>query len=81
MDHGPSCLGCCRRILLSDYDELLWLHRLGAVGVTAIVGVLAFLLGKFNYLFLICADFDLSGNQPLHTVLTECCCTTCETAI
>ncbi|MFE3634677.1 hypothetical protein [Streptomyces cellostaticus] len=39
-------------------------HRLGAVGVTILVGVLAFLLGKFNHLFLTCSDFDVSGDNP-----------------
>jgi hypothetical protein len=27
------------------------------------IGVLAFLLGKFNHLFLTCADLDISGNN------------------
>jgi hypothetical protein len=51
------------KVLLPDYAELPLVLRLGAVGVTVVVGVLAFLLGKFNYLFLTCADFDVSGNN------------------
>ncbi len=64
---APMLSWLLSKILLPDYDELPWLHRLGAVGVTVIVGVLTFLLGRFNYLFLTCADFDLSGNDtPPH---------------
>ncbi|MGW0882284.1 hypothetical protein [Streptomyces sp. NPDC002671] len=64
---APMLAWLLSKILLPDYAELPRFHRLGAVGVTIAVGVLAFLLGKFNYLFLTCADFDLSGNNtPPH---------------
>ncbi|MGW7363889.1 hypothetical protein ACWGI8_10775 [Streptomyces sp. NPDC054841] len=64
---APVLAWLLSKILVPDYAELPLLHRLGAVGVTIAVGVLAFLLGKFNYLFLTCADFDISGNNtPPH---------------
>ncbi|WP_084960349.1 hypothetical protein [Thermoactinospora rubra] len=50
-------------VLLPDYAALPVPHRLRAIGVTIVVGVLAFLLGKFNHLFLTCADFAVSGNN------------------
>ncbi|MDP9842629.1 hypothetical protein [Streptosporangium lutulentum] len=61
---APTLTWLLSRILLPDYAELPELHRLRAIAVTIAVGVLAFLLGKFNYLFLTCADFDISGNNP-----------------
>jgi len=60
---APALAWLLSRILLPDYAELPELHRLRAIVVTIAVGVLAFLLGKFNYLFLTCADFDVSGNN------------------
>ncbi|WP_326819746.1 hypothetical protein [Streptosporangium sp. NBC_01756] len=60
---APTLTWLLSRILLPDYAELPELHRLRAVLVTIAVGILAFLLGKFNYLFLTCADFDISGNN------------------
>ncbi|MBJ6638671.1 hypothetical protein H4K36_13710 [Streptomyces sp. DHE7-1] len=66
---APFLAWLLSRILVPDYAALPVLHRLGAVGVTILVGVLAFLLGKFNYLFLTCSDFDVSGNNaPAHCV-------------
>ncbi|WP_157858066.1 hypothetical protein [Streptomyces durhamensis] len=59
-------------ILVPDYAALPVLQRLGAVAATVVVGILAFLLGKFNYLFLTCADFDVSGNNsPAHCARGE----------
>ncbi|MFG3016811.1 hypothetical protein ACGFZB_41475 [Streptomyces cinerochromogenes] len=64
---APMLAWLLTRILLPDYAALRGRERLGAVGVTLVVGVLAFLLGKFNYVFLTCADFDVSGNNvPAH---------------
>ncbi|MFF4547407.1 hypothetical protein ACFY1J_24785 [Streptomyces sp. NPDC001406] len=60
---APMLAWLLSKILVPDYAELPLFHRLGAAGVTIALGVLAFLLGKFNYLFLTCADFDLSGNN------------------
>ncbi|GAA2912959.1 hypothetical protein GCM10010517_79490 [Streptosporangium fragile] len=60
---APTLTWLLSRILLPDYAELPERHRLWAVAVTIAVGVLAFLLGKFNYLFLTCADFDISGDN------------------
>ncbi|GAA4998675.1 hypothetical protein [Streptomyces siamensis] len=60
---APYLTWLLSKILLSDYDELPTAQRFGAVGITLLIGILAFLLGKFNYLFLTCADFDVSGNN------------------
>ncbi|MBB2910642.1 hypothetical protein FHS43_001905 [Streptosporangium becharense] len=60
---APALTWLLSRILLPEYAELPERYRLRAVAVTIAVGVLAFLLGKFNYLFLTCADFDVSGNN------------------
>ncbi|WP_406169089.1 hypothetical protein [Streptomyces sp. NBC_00996] len=60
---APMLTWLLSRILVSDYAALPLLQRLGAVAVTVAIGVLAFLLGKFNYLFLTCSDFDVSGNN------------------
>ncbi|MEU5532228.1 hypothetical protein [Streptomyces sp. NPDC020362] len=55
------------KILVPDYSALPVFQRLGALAVTVVIGVLAFLLDKFNYLFLTCSDFDVSGNNaPPH---------------
>ncbi|MER6025830.1 hypothetical protein [Streptomyces sp. NPDC001851] len=61
---APILTWLLSRILLPDYAELPVHERLAAVAVTLIIGVLAFLLGQFNYLFLTCADFNVSGNNP-----------------
>ncbi|KOV96069.1 hypothetical protein [Streptomyces sp. NRRL B-3648] len=64
---APMLTWLLSRVLLPDYAALPVSERWGAVAVTLVVGVLAFLLGKFNYLFLGCADFDVSGNNtPAH---------------
>ncbi|MFE9454191.1 hypothetical protein [Streptomyces sp. NPDC006739] len=64
---APVLTWLLSRILLTDYAALPVHERLGAVAVTIIVGVLAFLLGKFNFLFLTCADYVVSGNNsPAH---------------
>ncbi|WP_433517471.1 hypothetical protein ACQP2T_19200 [Nonomuraea sp. CA-143628] len=60
---APALAWLMTRILLPEYAGLPALHRLRAIAVIIVVGVLAFLLGKFNYLFLTCADFDVSGNN------------------
>ncbi|MET7513216.1 hypothetical protein ABZS88_07015 [Streptomyces sp. NPDC005480] len=60
---APYLTWLLTKILLSDYDELPAVRRFEAVGITVAIGVLAFLLGKFNYLFLTCADFNESGNN------------------
>lgn len=60
---APVLTWLLTRVLVPDYAELPGLQRLGAVVVTVAVGVLAFLLGKFNYLFLTCGDFVVSGND------------------
>ncbi|MFD7626549.1 hypothetical protein ACFV7Q_10980 [Streptomyces sp. NPDC059851] len=64
---APMLTWLLSRILVPDYAALPVFQRLVAVAATLAVGVLAFLLGKFNYLFLTCADFDVSGNNsPAH---------------
>ncbi|MFJ9643543.1 hypothetical protein [Streptomyces sp. NPDC101206] len=64
---APLLAWLLSRILVPDYSSLPVSQRLGALAVTVVVGGLAFLLGKFNYLFLTCADFDVSGNNsPAH---------------
>ncbi|WP_406471933.1 hypothetical protein [Streptomyces sp. NBC_01615] len=64
---APMLAWLLSRILVPDYAALPVFQRLGAVAATIVVGVLTFLLGKFNYLFLTCADFDVSGNNsPAH---------------
>ncbi|MFC0601267.1 hypothetical protein [Streptomyces palmae] len=60
---APYLTWLLSKILLPDYHELPSAQRFGAVGITAVMGILAFLLGQFNYLFLTCADFDVSGNN------------------
>ncbi|MFE9097970.1 hypothetical protein [Streptomyces sp. NPDC007264] len=60
---APTLTWLLSKILLTDYAHLPTSQRLAAVGVTVAVGVLAYLLGRFNYLFLTCADFDVSGNN------------------
>ncbi|MFG2121598.1 hypothetical protein [Streptomyces sp. NPDC048710] len=60
---APMLTWLLARILVTDYEALPVFQRLGAVAVTVLIGVLAFLLGKFNYLFLTCSDFDVSGNN------------------
>ncbi|MEU2736369.1 hypothetical protein ABZ656_13315 [Streptomyces sp. NPDC007095] len=60
---APMLTWLLARTLVADYEALPVFQRLGAVAVTVFVGVLAFLLGKFNYLFITCADFDVSGNN------------------
>ncbi|MFK0256367.1 hypothetical protein [Streptomyces sp. NPDC090445] len=60
---APVLAWLLSRLLVPDYAALPTFQRLGAVSVTIIVGVLAFLLGTFNYLFLTCADFEASGNN------------------
>ncbi|MFE3455867.1 hypothetical protein ACFXJ8_43910 [Nonomuraea sp. NPDC059194] len=60
---APVLAWLLSRILLSDYDELSIPKRLGAVAITIVIGILAFLLGKYNHLFLTCTDFDISGND------------------
>ncbi|MDP9869103.1 MULTISPECIES: hypothetical protein [Streptosporangium] len=63
MAGAPAFTWLLSRLLLPDYAQLPVPHRLRAVGVTIVTGVLAFLLDKFNHLFLTCADFDISGNN------------------
>lgn len=63
MVSAPYLTWLLSKILMSDYDELPTLERFGAVGITVAIGIIAFLLGKFNDLFLTCADFDVSGNN------------------
>ncbi|MGW4689496.1 hypothetical protein ACWEPM_32020 [Streptomyces sp. NPDC004244] len=60
---APVLAWLLTRILVPDYAALPLLQRLGAVGVTIVIGVLAYLLGQFNDLFLTCADFEVSGNN------------------
>ncbi|MEV7127508.1 hypothetical protein [Streptomyces sp. NPDC093260] len=60
---APVLTWLLSKLLLTDYAKLPRLRRFTAVGVTVAVGALAFLLGKFNHLFLTCADFDVSGNN------------------
>ncbi|MEW1635895.1 hypothetical protein AB0469_17675 [Streptomyces sp. NPDC093801] len=60
---APVLAWLLTRILVPDYGALPLIQRLGAVGITIVIGVLAFLMGKFNYLFLTCADFDVSSNN------------------
>lgn len=60
---APTLTWLLSKILLTDYAQLPAGQRLAAVGVTVAIGVLAYLLGRFNYLFLTCADFDVSGNN------------------
>jgi hypothetical protein len=60
---APFLTWLLSKILLSDYDELPAVERFGAVGITLAIGIIAFLLGKFNYAFLTCADFNVSGNN------------------
>ncbi|MFB7757960.1 hypothetical protein ACFC18_51735 [Streptomyces sp. NPDC056121] len=60
---APYLTWLLSKILMSDYDELPAAERYGAVGITVAIGIIAFLLGKFNDLFLTCADFDVSGNN------------------
>lgn len=61
---APILTWLLSKILVPDYATLSLFHRLGAVGATITVGILAYLLGEFNYLFLTCTDFSVSGNQP-----------------
>ncbi|MFD5124862.1 hypothetical protein [Streptomyces sp. NPDC058385] len=63
MFSAPYLTWLLSKILMSDYDELPTMERFGAVGITLAIGIIAFLLGKFNDLFLTCADFDVSGNN------------------
>ncbi|MEU6587824.1 hypothetical protein ABZ923_01060 [Streptomyces sp. NPDC046881] len=64
---APMLTWLLSRLFLPDYSALPVHARLGAVAVTLVAGLLAFLLGKFNFLFLSCADFDMSGNNtPAH---------------
>jgi hypothetical protein len=51
------------QLLLFGESELSVKQRRTVVGVVALVGVLAFLLGEFNHVFLTCGDFDISGNS------------------
>ncbi|MFJ7194711.1 MULTISPECIES: hypothetical protein [unclassified Streptomyces] len=51
------------QLLLFGESELSVGQRRTVVGVVALVGVLAFLLGQFNHVFLTCGDFDISGNS------------------
>ncbi|SDM62694.1 hypothetical protein SAMN04487981_10238 [Streptomyces sp. cf386] len=60
---APMLTWMLARILVPDYSELPIAQRLGAVAVTIAIGITAFLLGRFNYLFLTCADFEASGNN------------------
>ncbi|MGW6751793.1 hypothetical protein [Streptomyces sp. NPDC055006] len=60
---APFLTWLLSKILLSDYDDLPAVERFGAVGITLAIGIIAFLLGKFNYAFLTCADFNVSGNN------------------
>lgn len=60
---APFLAWLLTRILLADYTELPRVQRLGAVAATIAVGGMAFLLGKYNTLFLSCADFVVSGNN------------------
>ncbi|MDX2391572.1 hypothetical protein NJL88_16255 [Streptomyces sp. DK15] len=60
---APMLAWMLSKILVADYATLPWSHRLAAVGATIAVGILAYLLGEFNYLFLTCEDFNASGNR------------------
>ncbi|MFB6672342.1 hypothetical protein ACFCWG_08075 [Streptomyces sp. NPDC056390] len=60
---APYLTWLLSKILLSDYHELPVAQRFMAVGITVAIGIIAFLLGKYNDLFLTCADFDVSGNN------------------
>ncbi|SFY36321.1 hypothetical protein OH786_15555 [Streptomyces atratus] len=51
------------QLLLFGESELSVNQRRTVIGVVALVGVLAFLLGQFNDVFLTCGDFDISGNS------------------
>ncbi len=55
------------RIVVAGYVELSRRQRMAAVLITAGVGVVAFVLGEINYLFLTCEDFLISGkSEPPH---------------
>ncbi|MER7044858.1 hypothetical protein [Streptomyces jumonjinensis] len=54
------------RILLFGDSELSTRQQRRIVGAIAVVGVLAFTLGKLNHVFLTCGDFDISGNSVPH---------------
>ncbi|WP_406427041.1 hypothetical protein [Streptomyces sp. NBC_00147] len=60
---APYLTWLLSEILLSDYHELPAAQRFMAVGITVAIGIMAFLLGKYNDLFLTCADFNVSGNN------------------
>ncbi|MCX4730563.1 hypothetical protein [Streptomyces sp. NBC_01363] len=51
------------QLLLFGESELSAHQRRTVIGVVALVGTLAFLLGQFNGVFLTCGDFDISGNS------------------
>ncbi|MEU2131276.1 hypothetical protein [Streptomyces sp. NPDC018352] len=51
------------QLLLFGESELSVQQRRTVIGAVALVGVLAFLLGEFNHVFLTCGDFDISGNS------------------
>ncbi len=51
------------RIVVAGYVELSRRQRMAAVLITAGVGVVAFVLGDINYLFLTCEDFLISGKS------------------
>ncbi|WP_406262327.1 hypothetical protein OH779_07305 [Actinacidiphila glaucinigra] len=60
---SASCVTWLLSSLLSDHHRLPAAHRFRAVGITVAIGLPAFLLRKFNHLFLTCADFSDSGNN------------------
>lgn len=51
------------RLLVSGYVELSGRQRRAVIGITLVVGALAYTLGKVNDLFLTCEDFTISGNS------------------
>ncbi|MDH6128972.1 hypothetical protein [Kitasatospora sp. GP82] len=51
------------QILLFGDSTLSVRQQRRVVGAIAVVGVLAFALGKLNHVFLTCGDFDISGNS------------------
>ncbi|MGW6404562.1 hypothetical protein [Streptomyces sp. NPDC055134] len=54
------------RILLFGEAELSARQQRRIVGAIAVVGALAFMLGKLNHVFLTCGDFNISGNSVPH---------------
>ncbi|GLF94929.1 hypothetical protein [Streptomyces yaizuensis] len=54
------------RILLFGEAELSARQQRRIVGAIAVVGLLAFTLGRLNDVFLTCGDFNISGNSVPH---------------